>query len=299
MIRSGINKYYNFRVDTLTHRLEAQQAERVTTIEKLKAATKYNSTQELLEKYGGATPKPKSDRKSLPANISARAPKISKQRPRTSLGPPPPTANIQRPILAQSQPTTPQPAPRPPIMYAAQPPISVAPQAPPQAEFAPNAFSAPPQYATGETVNLEGHWYDRVLDLLLGEDETAPKNRMVLICTNCRLVNGQAPPGIKTASELGKWRCYGCGTMNGEEDEAEKAVKEMKEMIKEKSEDGMSASEKNSEPEAGGAESDDGKEIEIQIERDVVEKGTGSDSDALEVKPSKGKSKSNRKKHNS
>ena len=262
------------------------------TIEKLKSATKYNSTQELLEKYGGATPKPKPDRKSLPATLSGKPPKPAKQPPRTSLGPPPPTANIQRHVQVPSQPSTPQSAPKPPVFYAGPPPIAAS----PQAEFAPNAFSAPPQYATGETVNLEGNWYDRVLDLLLGEDETASKNRVVLICPNCRLVNGQAPPGIKTLAEVGKWRCFGCGTMNGEEDEAAKAVKAMKDMIEEKSDDHASASEGKSDSETGVVESGDLKESEGEIEQDVIEKGTESDSDTVEVKANKGRPKNNRQK---
>ncbi len=65
------------------------------------------------------------------------------------------------------------------------------------------------------------------MDVLLGEDETLPKNRMALICKHCRLVNGQAPPGIKRPEDLGKWRCGGCGGWNGEENEAEKLVAEM------------------------------------------------------------------------
>jgi hypothetical protein len=295
LIRSGINAYYNFRVDTLTQRLEAQQAERVKTIEKLKAATKYNSTQELLEKYGGVTPKPKSERKSLPANFSGKPPKPVKP-PRASLGPPPPTANIQRPIQiqpqpVQSQPSTPQSATKLPTFYKGLPPDS----ATPQAEFAPIAFTIPPQYATGEPMNLEGHWYDRVLDLLLGEDETAAKNRLALICPNCRLVNGQAPPGTKSLAELGKWKCFGCGAMNGEDDEAAKAVKEMKEMIEERVEDHASPSESKIATESV-ADGGEGRESEGDIIQDVVEKGTESDSDTVEVKPSKGRPKSNRAK---
>lgn len=65
----------------------------------------------------------------------------------------------------------------------------------------------------------------------MGEDETSPKNRVALICSNCRLVNGQAPPGTKSLADLGKWRCFGCGGWNGEEDEGAKVVKEMKERI--------------------------------------------------------------------
>lgn len=71
------------------------------------------------------------------------------------------------------------------------------------------------------------HWYDRILDVLLGEDETAAKNRLVLLCSKCRLVNGQAPPGVKTLEELGRWRCNGCGSWNGVESEGAKVVKEI------------------------------------------------------------------------
>ena len=62
------------------------------------------------------------------------------------------------------------------------------------------------------------------MDALLGEDETAPRNRIALICNQCRLVNGQAPPGVKSLEDVGKWRCGGCGIMNGEESEAKKLV---------------------------------------------------------------------------
>ena len=52
------------------------------------------------------------------------------------------------------------------------------------------------------------------------------KNRFALICQKCRLVNGQAPPGARTLEDVGKWRCQGCGSMNGMENEAEKLVKQ-------------------------------------------------------------------------
>lgn len=51
-----------------------------------------------------------------------------------------------------------------------------------------------------------------------------PRNRMAMICTSCRLVNGQAPPGIKTPEELGRWRCGSCGAWNGEESETTKIL---------------------------------------------------------------------------
>lgn len=65
---------------------------------------------------------------------------------------------------------------------------------------------------------------------MLGEDETAAKNRLALICTECRLVNGQAPPGVRTLEDVGRWRCGGCGSWNGVD--ARKAAREVVESVR-------------------------------------------------------------------
>ncbi|PBP16123.1 putative Protein lunapark-B [Diplocarpon rosae] len=287
LVRNGIMAYYTFRTDSVTQRLDDQQAERTKTIEKLKAATKYNSTQELLEKYGGAPPKVKKA-------AAPKTPKVLKQSSRTSTGPPA-TANIPRLEQTPSQPSTPQPAPQHsppkhlfPSPYStpqAQVPkaqhVSVGPTA--QAEFAPNAYSIPPQYAQSAERVAGGNWYDRVLDLLLGEDETSPRNRVALICQACRLINGQAPPGTKNLSDLGKWRCFGCGVMNGEEDEAVKVVQEMKERIEAEEEPAGPSSvikERAKERNSGCEETNDAEH----------DKENGSAGDAIEVEARRGRS---------
>ena len=282
----------------MTQRIDEQQAERTKTIEKLKAATKYNSTQQLLEKYGAATPaKPKKQSnpsKPKPANAT-------KQLRKTFTGPPA-TANIPRPNQNQipNQTSNQQPIPQVQIQYQynshlpTSSPIT-APVDPGPAEFAPNAFSVPPQYAHSGELATEGHWYDRVLDLLMGEDETNPKNRMALICHNCRLVNGQAPPGIKAPAELGKWRCYGCGELNGEEDEAVKVVQEMKERIEEGQQIEAHTAGLEAETNAGSAESEGEDnahaEQEASEQDDLVKIGDlsgsaadeGEETDTIEV----------------
>lgn len=111
----------------------------------------------------------------------------------------------------------------------------------PGAEFAPNAEYTRPVTPTPGAISPpvfqqqpvmaapESHWYDRVFDVLLGEDETAPKNRIALICASCRLVNGQAPPGVTSLADVGMWRCMSCGARNGEtvEDEGQRIVREV------------------------------------------------------------------------
>lgn len=183
---------------------------------------------ELIEKYGGvegSSPKGKNkiqegdEQEAREGSEEKRSKKGRRSQgapaQRTTM-PPPPTANIQR-----------------------------RPEMEPTAEFAPNAeYTHDPTHghqqhlqhpAQPHTQPLpappapESHWYDRVFDVLLGEDETAPKNRIVLICGACRLVNGQAPPGAKTLADVGQWRCMACGAMNGEvkEDEGQRIVREV------------------------------------------------------------------------
>lgn len=249
--RQVITAFFNWRIESVTSRLQGQQDERTRTIQKLKDATKYNSTLELLEKYGG---EPKKDRQADDDGASTSSRAVSRpvsrqehrqqhrqQQGRTNL-PPPPTANIQRRESA-NRPVTPN------LM---EPGAEFA----PNAEFSPSQRGAPLPLPSGfDTSSLQGitsqqrtnsypgpqftqyeqpsqggpQWYDRFLDLLLGEDEMAPRNRIALVCARCRLVNGQAAPGTKSLSEVGMWRCMGCGAMNGEADEGKKIIKELME----------------------------------------------------------------------
>ncbi|RKF59865.1 putative protein lunapark-b protein [Erysiphe neolycopersici] len=216
-----LNTYYNYRIDTTKQYLEEQQAERIKTIEKLKAATKYNTTHELLERYGEVS--------SL--NIST-SPKVKRHVEKKSFKTPvipPPTANIPRLENSINQEGKPQlsASDQPVYHQASQIQNSGDLTTPGPPEFAPNAFSFSSEYAPSKKNSVEDHWYDRFLDLLLGENEMLPKNRLVLICQYCRLINGQAPPGIKSLESLGNWRCYSCNAMNGEEMKATAEVQRM------------------------------------------------------------------------
>ena len=236
LVRRALSAYYDYRTSSVQRQLDDLQAQRDITIKRLKAATKYDSTQELLKKYGG-TPTPKArptgdaGQKGAGKSGSTETQKAG----RTGLGPPP-TANIAR----RDSPNPMQDTSRRAITQSKgplgqEPSYSPARASPPsqrplspQEEFAPNAFSSPPQYAQ---IDEGSKWYDRIMDVLLGEDETSPRARLALICRNCRLVNGQAPPGVKRLEDVGKWRCGGCGTMNGEETEANKIVARIKEQV--------------------------------------------------------------------
>lgn len=59
----------------------------------------------------------------------------------------------------------------------------------------------------------EPKWYDRILDLIVGEDEYSPKSRYALICSNCFAHNGLAQPGELPESVV--YICPKCGMRNG------------------------------------------------------------------------------------
>ncbi|UNI22200.1 hypothetical protein JDV02_008111 [Purpureocillium takamizusanense] len=245
LVRALTTAYSTFRIESVSARLKEQQDERAKTIQKLKDATKYDSTLELLEKYGGgdAGDSPRGKKTKAPGdednNDGAAAAASKKKGPpgRTNL-PPPPTANIQRRPLATSSP--PPSASHPEQLSPRPDGVGHQDSLDPTAEFAPNAFahqppphpaadgpSYPAQQQYAPPPQAEPHWYDRIFDVLLGEDETAARNRIALICRSCRLVNGQAPPGTRSLAELGPWKCMACGVLNGEVDEGRRIVDEV------------------------------------------------------------------------
>lgn len=231
VVRKALTLYYDYRIRNTQGYLESLYKERDATIEKLKTATKYDSTQQLLEKYGSSQPASKQESSSGKGqNKQGNAPQSPQQQqprrtniappptaniPRGPPPPPPPTANIARPppVNGPSPPSSFQQANLPPHLRGGAPS--------PGAEFAPNAYTAPVQYSQ------EPQWYDRILDVLLGEDENKAQNRMALLCEHCRLVNGLAPPGITSPEDLGRWKCSGCGGWNGQENEAKKLVEQI------------------------------------------------------------------------
>lgn len=218
VVRTSLSKYYDYRISSTDAYIKSLTKERDTTIERLKEATKYNSTQQLLEKYGNS-PKPKGPPSPGSRGKPQGAPKQAQNSgQRTGLAPPP-TANIQRP--STPQPSTPQGTRQLPSPTESSPLPDV-----PGAEFAPNAFTPAElkrQYSSAAAPTL----MDRLMNALLGEDETQPKNRLALICSECRLVNGLAPPGARTLEDVGRWRCSGCRAWNGKEKVEEDTISQL------------------------------------------------------------------------
>ncbi|KAF1920736.1 hypothetical protein BDU57DRAFT_509167 [Ampelomyces quisqualis] len=282
-IRYALTSYFDYRISNTDKFLKKLNKERDATIERLKEATKYNSTQQLLEKYGAS---PKQKEQPTSPSQQKQGPQKSPQASglRTGLAPPP-TANIQRPH-GQPQPVTPQRAPsNASSPQGPSPPLKLPPLEAPGAEFAPNAFSGPDltkQFSAAPAKTFtQTHWYDRILDALLGEDETQPKNRLALICSECRLVNGQAPPGARSLGDVGRWRCSSCHAWNGKEkprDDVEGLVKEWEEERKAKDKVAATNGEER--------ETEDDVGVELVEENDGVHL-SGQD-EVVETPPSRG-----------
>ncbi|KAK4184579.1 hypothetical protein QBC35DRAFT_47426 [Podospora australis] len=264
LIRTITTTYFDHRAGNLKSKLQYLQKKRADTIKKLKDATKYDSTLELIEKYGGSENKQKPKKKSEAGNGAGAGigeekkpqPKQQHRQPSHTFMQPPPTANIQRPWSAGAL-----------VHQGAPASGTLRPGTPSSAEFAPNAFDdrAFQQLTHYPPATMgappEPHWYDRILDALLGEDETAAKNRIVLLCSRCRLVNGQAPPGTKSLSELGTWKCMACGAPNGEIDEGERIVQAVLKERASESKTMMNTKDETTDEEDGGRSSIDIVEV--------------------------------------
>jgi endoplasmic reticulum junction formation protein lunapark len=200
--------WYTRSIDRETQEKEALKKRLDDKIEELKEKSDYYTTQQLLERY---------DSKSVSKGTSQDKFRDPSQLNLHQKYPP------DNPRHQQSFETTlhqrgTSKSPVPPL----PPPITPSTFAPPQSQplsqnipqFHPSAFSPPPS----PTLPQQPHsktFLDKLLDLIVGEDENAPDHRYALICRHCRAHNGLAPPGER-GDDVG-YLCGRCGGWNGPE----------------------------------------------------------------------------------
>ncbi|CUS07782.1 unnamed protein product, partial [Tuber aestivum] len=205
-VRKFFDLYYNYRIGNAENALEELQTKQNDTIEKLKAATKFSTTQSIIEKYGGGSSSPADTDKKQKKPDTPQGGSINqqlRQRPQSRSGPQGPPQ-----VAGPTAPPTPQQIQQQTIqqqMMAQQPPP---PHNPPQPQPSSQQLNQPEEATAPK-------WYDRLLDVIVGEDETGAKNQYALICKNCRIVNGLAPPGTTSLEDMECWGCVRCGTWNG------------------------------------------------------------------------------------
>lgn len=220
-MRKLLDLYYNSRIGNTESKLDDLQKKQRDTVEKLKAATKFSTTQSIIEKYGGGYISTDADeRKQLQGGPQTPPghPNGSQPRPRPQAPTTPQQIQqqlIQQQLMAQQrsaekqQLSQPNANPNPVQKSAPSTPTLPVLNLPKTTTRPSSQQHIQPEEATAP------RWYDRLLDVLVGEDETSAKNRYALICGSCRMVNGLAPPGTMTLEEMEGWGCARCGAMNG------------------------------------------------------------------------------------
>ncbi|EEY15792.1 conserved hypothetical protein [Verticillium alfalfae VaMs.102] len=205
LTRTVVTLYFNFRIERLSVRLKEQQDERAKTIQKLKDATKYDSTMQLLEKYGGEN---KTDKDGKKADSNQQNPGSKQQNEQQQQGqhgnrsgrtalPPPPTANIQR----------------------RNGPVGVATPGTHQSGHGDSQLGASRRLpASSRRPSL------RPTPTPSSRRSTMPSRPS---SRPTRRTGMTAPPGTKSLAELGMWKCMSCGAANGEVDEGKRIVDEV------------------------------------------------------------------------
>ena len=202
-VRSGVTWWFTRVIDRETQEKEILTTRLEEKIEELKEKSDYYNTQQLLERY---------DSKALPRSTSEEKfhdPAQSQSMQHTAS----PEGIRQHPsvdTLRQRGNSRVSLPPLPPPINSASF-VSPKPQNTPQ--FHPSAFSPPPSPSLGPQEQRTKTFLDRVLDLLVGEDENAADHRYALICRHCRAHNGLAPPGER-GEDVG-YLCGRCGGWNG------------------------------------------------------------------------------------
>lgn len=231
-IRRLISWWFNRLTSSNLEYINALRSEQQEKIEDLKQSTNFYSTKALLERFDSSFDKA-SKRKSV--ILSGGKPSGSIGGPNVGPKPPgnPSTSGTPGTPGIEQQPL-PKPTHKPSNSIAAEdfafapnlPSLRSTPKPnelhPDQPDFKPSLISPNhhpelQQYPLGPVynANYQPSWYDKILDIIVGEDEYSPKSRYALICNNCRRHNGLAQPGELPQYVI--YICPQCGFRNGTE----------------------------------------------------------------------------------
>lgn len=193
----GLIFFYTFLYKKKEKQLDTLRKKLKKKIDDLKKITNFETTNNLLTKYGTVV----GDGSASGASQAATQAKNRKQGPRT--------ATINAPVTnkgSKNAANDPKNGPFPgpgnaPVNHLGNGPIL-----PPSAPLGPQSGKLSPRPVS-----------DRLLDLLIGSDNNeSVEDRYALICRNCFSHNGLAPPGSKDPFSV-VYLCPKCGFINGDE----------------------------------------------------------------------------------
>jgi endoplasmic reticulum junction formation protein lunapark len=223
--RRTVGWWYTRKIDREVETKEILKTRLEEKIEELKEKSDYYNTQQLLERFDSKA----SPRSSLPDTLRESAQQQRHPQHDSSSNDlrQNPAVDTLRQRGNSKASLPPLPPPITPSTFSVPPPVPAQLNIP---QFHPSAFSPPPSPIL-PVQQQPKTFLDRVLDLLVGEDENAADRRYALICRHCRAHNGLAPPGER-AEEVG-YLCGRCGGWNGPEPNTQnhktKPAKEQKE----------------------------------------------------------------------
>ena len=257
LIRRLISWWFNRLTSSNAEYINALRSEQQEKIEDLKQSTNFYSTKALLEGFDSSFDKT-SKRKSMMLGNASKGPggpsgkpNGEEVRPDTGHGPSPPGIELspqsKKPTHRSTKSIAAEDfefAPNLPSLQSSPNTKSKSPNEPDTVPPGANSplrlrenfqrtnsmqmqmqMQQPQDYPLGPVynANYQPSWYDKILDIIVGEDEYSPKSRYALICGNCRRHNGLAQPGELPQYVI--YICPQCGFRNGQEKKKRKESK--------------------------------------------------------------------------
>ncbi|KAI5966197.1 uncharacterized protein KGF55_000506 [Candida pseudojiufengensis] len=192
LITKIINFIFKYLINSQDHHLDNLKQRHKLKIDELKKITKYNETNELINKYDD---KPKPTPQQLQQqqqqfinqpNKNTKSKSLREQALKELHLNEQHLSSNQSPIIQQQINHTPKPN-----LQTSSSPVS------------------PPPAPQKRTIQ------DKLLDLFIGSDNSESiENRYALICSHCFSHNGLAPPNCDDPNNI-KYKCWKCGSMNG------------------------------------------------------------------------------------
>lgn len=245
-VRWTLTRWYGWLSRTNDESLKALLAQRHEMVEELKQKTNFYSTQALLDRFDP-------DSKSSKSEKTEKNGKPGKQGPKSNASA---QSSGQKPGQAKQG-----EAP------AGQAPGLQGPQVPLPKGFDPQSA----RMLKSTQVAYVPKWYDRILDLIVGEDEYSSRQRYALICRNCKAHNGLAQPGEVPEDVV--YICPHCGTLNGHPKEKTQHDKEFE---KESGKETEKEFEKESEKDISRGSESVSPELQSKEKATIKEKQTPS-----------------------
>lgn len=179
LFRSSVAAYYQRRLTSAEGTLDTLKSQQKEKIEEFKTKTDFYTTKSLIDRYSGADT----------ASQKIQGPKVVSSKP---LQPDTPT-NLQKPLQAdrvqQGNSSSPRFLPQSQLTPQRMNPASLVGTVPTPASLSGTPvrqYNEPPKIAEfaanadAPTHHVERHWYDRMLDIIVGEDEGNESSRYKL-----------------------------------------------------------------------------------------------------------------------